>query len=399
MTNLINYPTFNMYKNLVSFDGNNIFTGCVTGDLFTQFMNDKNFGVSWIPSPYKNTQTDIREENFGLTHVAIENDKLAYIHKSKELWISKNHNHNSIENVEQLDETFKKGTSLFDEWANYTNPLMSDDEKYVILNFINDNWILLNTMLTDEIHKTYLFDIESQIFYDVTEESETDEFNYENRIIFVFDSEKTDLNVKAFTINETETENKIQIKKFTFKNIKKICGLKSAKQFMIYRDNQISSISYEKLFANSYDSDDWINLNIKFDDDKEFVTSIGISKTFYIVVTYKNIYVKRIDGTSDWVVIPYYSESSYDIRTLDDNFYDVQNVFWTNVTCVNNKIILTSLDGKVYFLILSDNSLDISGVILQTFLPQIMINDSYTNKTLKQSTFLNKYKVEYSKCK
>ena len=51
----------------------------------------------------------------------------------------------------------------------------------------------------------------------------------------------------------------------------------------------------------------------------------------------------------------------------------------------------------------TDNSLDISGVILQTLIPQIMIDNCYTNKTLKQCTFLNKYKVEYSefecKCK
>lgn len=399
MSEINDYPTFNIYRNLVSFDGNNIFTGCVTGDLFVQFINNKHYGLSWTPSPYKDTQTDIRKENFGLTHVAIENDKLAYIHKSKELWILKNNKYDSIENVEQLDETFKKGSIPCDEWVNYTNPAMTDDEKYVILNFINDNWILLNTMLSDKTCKTYVFDIESQIFYDVTEQADTDEFNYENRIMFVFNLEKTELNVKAITINKTDTKDEIQIKQFTFKNIKNICGSKSSKQFMIYKDNSLSSIPYSKLFTSSDGSDgsdDWTNLNIKFQDDKEFVTSIGASETFYIVVTYKNVYVKKIDGTGDWVVIPYYSESSFDIKTLDDNFYDVVNAFWVNVICVGDKIVLTSLDGKVYILMLAVKSLDNFGVILQTVLPQIMIDDCYTNKIIKQCTFLNKYKVEYS---
>jgi len=389
MSTVEDYPTFNIYKNLVSFDGNNIFTGCITGDLFTQFMNDKHYGLSWVPSPYKDTQTDIRKENFGLTHVAIENDKLAYIYNLKELWISKNHNYNSIENVEQIDGTFKKGSVPCDGWVNYINPAMTDDEKYGILNFINDNWILLNTMFSDKTYKIYVFDIESQIFYDVTEQSDTVEFNYENRIMFVFDLEKTELNVKAITINKINTKDEIQIKHFTFKNIKNICGSKSSKQFMIYRDNELLSIPYSKLFTGS---DDWTNLNIKFVDEKEFVTSIGASKTFYIVVTYKNVYVKKIDGTTDWIVIPFHNESSFDIKTKDDDFYDVVNAFWINVICVGDRIILTSIDGKVYFLILADNS----GIIMQTLLPQIMIDDCYTNKILKQCTFLNKYKIEYS---
>ena len=252
MSNIKDCPTFNIYANLISFDGNHIFTGCITGDLFIQFINNEHFGFGWIPSPYKNTQTDFREEHFGLTHVAIENDKLAYIHKSKELWISKNHNYNSIENVEQLDETFKKGTILFDGWVNYTNPMMSEDEKYILISFIN-NWILLNTMLTDNTYKTYVFDIESQIFYDVTDESDTDEFNYDNRVMFIVDIEKSELNTTAYTVNKTDTKNDIQIKKFTFKNIKKICGSKSAKQFMIHRDdNQISSIPYSLLHIKMF---------------------------------------------------------------------------------------------------------------------------------------------------
>lgn len=395
MSEIKDYPSFNIYTNLISFDGANIFTGYLTGDLFIQFINDNNFGVSWTPSPYKHSQQDIRKENFGLTHVAIENDKLAYIYKATELWILKNNKYDLIQDVKQNDGTFKTGTIPFDGWVQFTNSMMSEDEKYILINFINDNSVLLNTMLSDNTYKTYIFDIDSQIFYDVTDESDTNEFNYDNRIIFINNFEKSELNTTAITINKT---NDIQIKKFTFENIKKICGSKSVKQFMIYRDdNQISSIPYSKLFANSYSSDDWTTNNIKFQDDKEFVTSITIAKSFYIVVTYKNVYVKRIDGTGDWIVIPYYSESSFDIKTLDDNFYDVVNVFWTNIYCVNDKIILTSIDGKVYFLLLSDNSVDISGTILQTLLPQVTIDDCYTNRLLKDMTFLNKYKIEYSK--
>jgi len=40
--------------------------------------------------------------------------------------------------------------------------------------------------------------------------------------------------------------------------------------------------------------------------------------------------------------------------------------------------------------------IDDSGIIQQTLLPQIMINDCYTNKILKNYTFLDKYKIEYS---
>jgi len=395
------YPTFNIYKNCLSFDGRNILVVTISGDLFLQFLNNNYMGLSWIPSPYKHTQQDIREENFGITNVAFENEMVVLVYKRTELWISKDNKMDKIEAVEKVDDTFKTGFAEFGGWTQYTNPGMSEDEKYVLIKFFDQSFIFIMTY-NKGVYKSYILDIEDKIFHDVTNVDET-EINYKNRIVFVLNPENPTKNVIAYSV----TENKqIQLKSYNIPDINFIAGSFYAKQLMFCKNDEIYSIPYEKFFNNSTE---YTRLDVKFEDNKEFVTSFGVTTKFYVIATYKNIYVKSIhnndDANNEWVSIPFISESSFDIKTINknendelyDENYDVTNIFWTNVNCVGDNVILTSIDGKIYCLVIEEK------LVLTSILPQLFMDDCSTNQTLKESTFLNKYKIEYSefecKCK
>ena len=90
MSYIVKLFTFDLYPNYLSFNGTNIFMGCVTGDLFLQYVNENEnenqnenenenqnenqnenkFKIKWCSAPYKETQKDIRKENYNLTNVA-----------------------------------------------------------------------------------------------------------------------------------------------------------------------------------------------------------------------------------------------------------------------------------------------------------------------------------------
>ena len=386
MSDIIKAVTFNPYENLISFDGTNILTCCITGDLYLQFLTYKKMGKAWLPAPHKNTPEDFCKENFNLTNVAFCKGTIVTIYNNKELWISRD-NHINVENTTHK-EKISSGTSKFNEWTKYDNNLMDDNEKYRIIRLFNEDFLLICTSINDDKIKSYLLDLNKMIFYDITYGKDTNEFNYDNRTYYIFYPNK-DEHIIAHTIYN----NILQTKHFNFGKIMSIAGSPYSKIMMIYKNDELLTIPYSKIFTNlDINVDSWTKLDIKFNDPKEFITSIGVSKSYYFVVTYKNIYAKKIEGENDWFTLPFFSKSSFDIKIVNGELYDVTNVFWTSIECYNNNVTVTNINGKVYMVILNDNS----GVIIESLLPQIMVNDCYTNKILKQIVFKDKYTIEYS---
>ena len=371
MSDIVKLYTFDLYHNYLSFNERNIFIGCVTGDLFLQNLNNNEF--IWYSAPYKETQKDIPKENYELTYVAFFKETVVTIYKYKELWIS---------------------TDTQIKWKKYDNPLMSEDEKYVYIKLFNKDFLLICTNL-DYKYKMYILDLNKMILHDVTDYKDTDDFNYDtigNLVYFTF-RYNNDENCIAYTIHN----NTIQVKHFNLKKITNFALSSYSKIGMIYKNDELLTIPYSKLFSNSedYNLEKWTKLDIKFNDPKEFITSIGVSKSYYFVVTYKNIYAKKIEGENDWFTLPFFSKSSFNIKTVDDTLYDVTNVFWTSIQCCNNDIIVKNINGKVYMVYPNDLKID------ESLLP--VINDCYTNYFLKKIVFFDKYKIEYSefecKCK
>jgi hypothetical protein len=267
---------------------------------------------------------------------------------------------------------------------------MTEDEKYEIIKFF-DNKTLLVVTSRNGLIRTSIFNLDNLAFYDVTDENNTDTFDYSNPIVFTSTYDDTTFNFNAYSVNRTDSNFDIQIKKTRIKGLTKFAVNRTSKMLFILKNGKYYSISYAKFFV---DSDDWtlIENEPKFIDDKEFVTALTLTSSFYIVMTYKNIYAKPIDNTGDWFTIPYNCKSSFDIKTLDGDFYDVTSTFWVYTMCVDNSIIIKSIDGKIYHLLISNND----GIIYESMLPQILINDCYTNLQLKSFTFKNKYTIEYS---
>jgi hypothetical protein len=385
MSYIVKLFTFDLYPNFLSFDGTNIFIGCVTGDLFLKYVNENvnvnenenKFKIKWCSTPYKETPKDIRKENYDLTNVAFFKETIVLTYKYKELWIL---------------------TEKQNKWIKYDNPLMSEDEKYVYIKLFNKDFLLICTNLDDK-YKMYVLDINKMILHDITDYKDTDDFNYDttDKLVCINFTYNNDENCIAYTIHN----NTIQVKHFNLKKITNFALSSYSKICMVYKNNELLTIPYSKLFSNSedYNLEKWTKLDIKLNDPKEFITSIGVSESFYFVVTYKNIYAKKIEGENDWFLIPFTipfsNKLSYNIKTVDNTFYDVTNIFWTSIQCYNNDIIIKNFNGKIYMVYPNDLKID------ESLLPTI--NECYTNYVLNKIVFFDKYKIEYSefecKCK
>ena len=84
---MIHHNSFNIFSDVISFDGEKLLFSYLTGDLIIKFNNNQQIG--WIPTPYKPTLEVNDIKNYGFSYISIDTDKIVLIHKFKDLYISK----------------------------------------------------------------------------------------------------------------------------------------------------------------------------------------------------------------------------------------------------------------------------------------------------------------------
>ena len=115
-----------------------------------------------------------------------------------------------------------------------------------------------------------------------------------------------------------------------------------------------------------------------------------------IACTYKNIYIKSINtqvvDNTEWekINIIEYTDTEFNI-TKNDEFFDKTKLFWCKLYNVNDDVVLSTLDGQTFYLVINYKDKK----IIPTRFPKLLLNNTTIKKSLSEITFRDMYKVEY----
>lgn len=379
-----------------SFDGNHIVSTRLDGSLFIQFNDDKRHGVGYFSDPYKKNPKDISSEAIGFKSVAVNKNHIILTKGYDDMYLG------TFELYKDIDEKVDEPVSLNDpelNWVCKINPFKKQNEIYIRIIFLNDEYVFFITGIDNTEFKDYLFNIKTNEWIDITAIKESDD-NWVNceKMFYINCSIDTN-NVLIIFLNDGQIKKKF----ITIKDVKNLGVSRGTKLFSKFDNvnNKLNVIGYQQIYDNNFD---YTNYPIKFIDEKEFYTSHNITEKAFIVTTNKNIYVKFFedDKEMDWhnVELENSSSDTYIINNEADEFIDSTSIFWNGIIVKDNTCILTTLSGDTYILY---NIIKNNIQITKSQLPKIFSNDELFNFTFGKYSFIdrfnNKYKIQYFKSK
>jgi len=380
------YFDFNVYSHTISFDGENLLVSVLSGDILMSFKYNNILQIAWVPTPFKDKLEDIDIKNFGFCYLSVEKSKIALIYKYKHIYI--------------CEYNFTNYISKPINWLEIFDPHCKDGEEfeYKLIKFMDESNLFICRESNQEL-KYYIINVSDNdniAWHDVSYIVKTNEFNYVNNKLLFTRTGATKDNCKVFIYNKNT--NNINVKTVTIGEIDDFCGSRYQQKLIISKNNKVYTISYDKLFSDEYTNaeSDWKEYNINFEDSKEFITCVGICKSFMIACTYKNIYIKSINtqvvDNTEWVKINIieYTDTEFNI-TKNDEFFDKTKLFWCNLYNVNDDVVLSTLDGQTFYLVINYKDKK----IIPTRFPKLMLNNTTIKKSLSEIKFRDMYKVEY----
>ena len=376
-----------------SFDGNHIVSTRLDGSLFMQFNDGKRYGMGYFGDPYKKNPEDISQKAVGFKRATVNKNHIIMTKEYDDMYLG-TFDLYKMNIVEKVNETYSLGHPELN-WECKINPFKKQNEKYICILFLNDDYVFFVTCINNTELKDYIFNIKTNEWIDINTIEESDDNWVDSEKVFRINHSIDTKNVLIVFLNDGQIKKKF----ITITDIKNIGVSRSAKLFSKF-DNvskKLNVISYQQIFENNFD---YTSYPIKFKDEKEFYTSHNITEKAFIMTTNKNIYVKFIEDVKemDWNIVKLENPSSdtYIINNEADEFIDSTSIFWNGIIVKDNTCILTTLAGDTYILynIKKDNI-----QITQTQLPKIFVNDELFNITFEKSSFIdkfgNKYKIQY----
>lgn len=392
-----NIPSFNIAANKISFDGKNIISSLISGDLMYKFYFDLGDSYQHRIGVINYTPDLLDSSKFGFNLVAIDNNKVivsANNYSSDLLICELDTGISNIKNTQKIDDKYSMVNPTFD-FTKKHNPYKSTTEQYIFIGFINEDFVYGITFhkinIMDENVNIYIYQISTDVWLDYTLINNTDTFIQSNSMIFYNKYDKDIDNLTVYSI----VDNEIYVKTLTFQS-NNFSVSREAKQFGYYKDNIFYTQSYTDLFE---ENNKYVEHIIPL-CEKEIITTAEITKSKYIIGTTKNIFIKNIEETDDkWNTVGYEFPYNFLISESTDSCiestteYDIANKIWVKILSKEDKVIIVALDGKSYYLTKNNDKYELQ----DTQLYSLFVNDCFLNHCLENIKFCNKYHVKVLK--
>jgi hypothetical protein len=378
---------------LCSFDGSHIVSTRLDGSLFMQFNDGKRYGMAYFSDPYKKNMEDISKNAIGIKLVVVNKNHIVMVKNYDNMYLGIFDLY-KMNNVTKVDDIQSIGHPELN-WECKINPFKKQNEMYLCIIFLNDDYILFLSQCDETEFNEYIYNIKTDKWININLIEQSNDNWIEQEKVFIVDRSKNENNFHIIFLHE----NIIKKKYINVPDIKNI-GVSSPGKMLSKFDNitnTLSVISYQKIYDLNLD---YTSYPIKFMDDKEFYTDHNITEKAFIVTTNKNIYIKFIedDLNADWVIVDTESfpKDTYIINDEKDEFIDTCSIFWNGIIVNKYTCVLTTLAGDTYILY---NIKKDKFKITKSQLPQIFCGEEYFNITFGKEIFGdkfdNKYKIQY----
>ena len=355
--------------------------------LLFRFYDGNRYGIGFFCDPYKNSLEDVSKTALGYKLISVNKNNIILVKGKDHLYLADYDMYN-VKNVQSTEsENYKMGNPTIN-WNKKVNPYKSDDEEYLQINFINDNFISAISSNSSSHVNNYILNLKTNEWLnvkDIRELDKTTKVNYmDSRMMFYLNCENSEDNFTVVIINGDIIEKTV----FTIKNMTNLACSRQAKMLSNFdkAKKELNVLSFEKFFNNNLD---WETHKIEFLDEKEFYITHNISTNAFIVATSKNIYVKLI-GIDEWYPVLVDSSDTYIINDSEGNLYDASSSIWTGIHVYDDKVVCNDLIGNTYFMKYTENGI----VLKNTELNKMFEHDSF-NQLFKNALFDDKYKITY----
>lgn len=378
--------SLNCMSKFISYDGTNIIMiRQPDSALLFRFYDGNQYGIGFFDDPYKSSLEDVSKTALGYKLISVNKNNIILVKGKDHLYLADYDMYN-VKNVQSTEgDKYKMGNPTIN-WNKKLNPYKSDDEIYMQINFINDNFISAISSNSSSHVNNYILNLKTNEWInvkDIRELDKTTKVNYmDSRMMFYLDCEKSEDNFTVVIINGDIIEKTV----FTIKNMTNLACSRQAKMLSNFDKDkkELNVLSFEKFFNNNLD---WEVHKIEFLDDKEFYITHNISTNAFIVATSKNIYVKLI-GIDEWYPVLVDSSDTYIINDLEGNLYDTSSSIWTGIHVNNDKVVCSDLIGNTYFMKYTEN-----GIVLKNTELNKMFEHEIFNQLFENAIFDDKYKI------
>jgi hypothetical protein len=378
--------SLNCMSKFISYDGTNIIMiRQPDSALLFRFYDGNRYGIGFFGDPYKSSLEDVSKTALGYKLISVNKNNIILVKGKDHLYLADYDMYN-VKNIQSTEgDKYKMGNPTIN-WNKKVNPYKSDDEQYMQINFINDNFISAISSNSSSHVNNYILNLKTNEWInvkDIRELDKTTKVNYmDSRMMFYLDCEKSEDNFTVVIINGDIIEKTV----FTIKNMTNLACSRQAKMLSNFdkAKKELNVLSFEKFFNNNLD---WETHKIEFLDEKEFYITHNISTNAFIVATSKNIYVKLI-GIDEWYPVLVDTSDTYIINDLEGNLYDTSSSIWTGIHVNNDKVVCSDLIGNTYFMKYTEN-----GIVLKNTELNKMFEHEIFNQLFENAIFDDKYKI------